>query len=850
MEKQKWGDYELLGTIGKGAQGVVYKAMQPLLARTVAIKVLPAYYAGDDSFVTRFQREAQNIARLSHPNIVQVYDMNKFEGTYYYVMEYIEGEDLGKMMKRGVQFSWEQIIDIIKQVASALEAAAEQNMVHRDIKPENIMITLKGQVKVADFGLAKITGSDANATKSGIILGTVNYMPPEQAKGGECDVRSDLYSLGVVMFRMLTGELPFNGENIHTVLYKHINEQPPNPRTINPAVPEHLSNICLKLLNKEPERRFQRPVELMHVLDAVLGASSGSLAATRTIEVGGLPAETSLRSQSISNLGPDGPTITLRPDAKGAGPQRRKAPVAIVATLGVLVLLLVVFGAERLFLGGSVTNKLFPFLAGSGTSVSPSPSPSAPKTEYIVKFAISPSEATVEVQQGPESRELLPKASADGTTTHSFAPGTYQIAAFCDGYIPSGETVFVVKPDGTVIPEEVAVSLKPTPEREAELAVSAKLKNLLGPDALLEYLPELEKQALAFPGNAVIKQGLEATQNKLKEHASSLCTQARDLMNTQAEMLENASLESLEKISLSRDEELLKESLKFWQSDEAKKTQESLGILREAISEYVSLAKLEKANEGVPAQLPDIIAKYSAFIEKYGQTLASPLVSMAAQRKVQLGGKMSNREKYEAWLLGVKNYVDEVKKAIALPDFEVAQKFLEKAKQELANQPADVKLQPDDELIKTSKALSDEVNTALPPVVAKGLRNRDKEVWPVIEQFTEAMKKRDLTVLAELLSASQEKEKYLSELKDFLAYSEISTAGVQRKPQGVCKVENDMAEYQLVWSIDLRISALGAQETAMTERVELVVKLKFVDKTWRIDSLAVTGAWSDIKENK
>ncbi len=264
----KLGEYIIEKPLGRGAIGQVYLARQESLDRLVAVKVLPRELATDANFRARFAREAKAAAALIHPNVVQIYSFGIERDVPYFAMEYVEGDDLGARLKRGEKFDLSEVVRIIKGVASALECAQEQGMIHRDIKPSNVMIGHKGAVKVMDFGLARATSVQSQLTQQGLIMGTPTYMSPEQGKGlKDIDVRADLYSLGVVLYKLLTGEVPFTADTPTAVIFRHIYEPPEPVRKINPQVPEALESIVHKLLQKNPDDRYGSPSGLIKALE-------------------------------------------------------------------------------------------------------------------------------------------------------------------------------------------------------------------------------------------------------------------------------------------------------------------------------------------------------------------------------------------------------------------------------------------------------------------------------------------------------------------------------------------------------------------------------------------------------
>lgn len=247
--------YTILERIGGGGMADVYRAHDNLLDRSVAVKVLRSQFTDDEEFVTRFRREAQAAARLSHPNIVNIYDVGRDEDIYYIVMEYISGETLKERIIREGPFPVEIAVRIALEIAEALEHAHQNNIVHCDIKPHNILTTRTGRVKVTDFGIAKAVTS-ATLTQTGTIIGSVHYFSPEQAKGTSVSDKSDIYSLGVVLYEMLTGVVPFTGDTPISIALKHLQEEPKMPREINPNIPPLLEAVVLKAMAKSPEQRF------------------------------------------------------------------------------------------------------------------------------------------------------------------------------------------------------------------------------------------------------------------------------------------------------------------------------------------------------------------------------------------------------------------------------------------------------------------------------------------------------------------------------------------------------------------------------------------------------------------
>jgi serine/threonine protein kinase len=300
------GRYEIGPLIGQGGMAQVYKGRHPALKRDVAIKMIHSHLATGEGFIERFQREAQLVAALRHPNIVQVFDLDMHEGVYFMVMEFIDGPTLAtqldSMRRQNSLLSLQQSVELMLVLCNALGYAHSQGMVHRDVKPGNVMFTSKGQPVLTDFGLAKIVGATSQ-TASGLVLGTPMYMSPEQAQGESGDARSDIYALGVMLFELATGRVPFQGDTPLSVVFKHVNEPLPSAKTVNARVPDSLEKIIIEATQKKPSYRYQACDQLA----ADLLSAQPSIG--KTHEPSEAPASTPNTPPAVSP--PAGKTVSL-----------------------------------------------------------------------------------------------------------------------------------------------------------------------------------------------------------------------------------------------------------------------------------------------------------------------------------------------------------------------------------------------------------------------------------------------------------------------------------------------------------------------------------------------------------
>ena len=259
----------------------VYKAKCHVLNRYVAVKVLRDEFTTDEEFIKRFAAEAQSAASLTHPNIVSIYDVGHEDNLYYIVMELIKGKTLKQIINEDGKLPWKWSLNIASQIASALETAHRNKIIHRDIKPHNIIITEDGIAKVTDFGIAKVV-SNSTITAFGATIGSVHYFSPEHAKGGYTDEKSDIYSLGVVMYEMLTGQVPFDADTAVSVALKHMQEEPIEPMELNPDIPKAVNDIIMKAMQKDTGLRYQSATEMLKDINMALKRPDGDFVNLRT----------------------------------------------------------------------------------------------------------------------------------------------------------------------------------------------------------------------------------------------------------------------------------------------------------------------------------------------------------------------------------------------------------------------------------------------------------------------------------------------------------------------------------------------------------------------------------------
>ena len=480
------GRYELTHLIARGGMAQVYRARDRLLDRPVALKVLFPELSVDRAFVERFRREAQAAANLSHPNIVPVFDWGEDAGTYFIVMEFIDGQPLSALLRNGGPMPPDRVADIGAHVAAALAYAHRHGVVHRDVKPGNVLITNDGQVKVTDFGIARAVNTEESLTQTGAVMGTATYFSPEQAEGVGVDSRSDIYSLGVVLFEMVAGRPPFLGETPVSVASKHVRDQPPLLRDLRPTVPPALEAVIGKAMAKTPDQRYQTSDDLRtDLLNFEQGrpVSAGDPATTRVQQavgaIGVMGAVGATQAVPMAGAAPYG--AEADPDDEARRNRTRRLVILLVALLVVLAVI-AVFLVKALSSGTDVT---VPNVAGqtaaaattqlkaAGLTVSGTTSVANAKAAGTVVRTDPPDGAKVKkgdsvalvISKGPTATVQVPNVT---TKTVTSATSALRNAGFTVTPIPVKST----KPNGTVIKQTPVGGTKAKSGSKVKLTVS------------------------------------------------------------------------------------------------------------------------------------------------------------------------------------------------------------------------------------------------------------------------------------------------------------------------------------------------------------------------------------------
>jgi tRNA A-37 threonylcarbamoyl transferase component Bud32 len=436
--------YEVDKPLGRGGMAQVFRGTDRVLGRTVAIKVLDQKHRNDAKFVTRFRREAQAAAGINHPNVVSVFDTGSEDGLHYIVMEYVDGETLDDVLAREKVLPPERVVAIAEPVARALEAAHQKGMVHRDVKPGNIMLDRSGTVKVVDFGIARAAADDT-LTQTGIVLGTAAYLSPEQAQGVAVDPRSDVYSLGCVLYEMLTGRKPFTGDSALAIAYKHVREDPTPPSQVNPDIPPELEAVVTTAMAKDPAQRFPSG-----------GAMQEALSAAAT---GEMPAMAAVGAEATEPLHGPGDTAVMTapetaPEPSPERPSRWWLPWLVIAVilLALIVLGFVAFGGEEPRRAG-----------GGGPAQTETPAETTPpETETADPVGDAYIALLAELQDGTASGEVSEDAAQDiaksaEEAVREFEKGDLEKAA--EKLVEAHVKVQTYQAEGLILSEERAVAI-------------------------------------------------------------------------------------------------------------------------------------------------------------------------------------------------------------------------------------------------------------------------------------------------------------------------------------------------------------------------------------------------------
>lgn len=490
------GKYRVIEQIGRGGMAEVYKAYQPGLDRYVAIKLMHTFLVDDKEFTSRFQREARVVANLRHPNIVQVHDFDVEHDVSYMVMEFIDGETLKdrllRMEAKGEWMSLNEAAGIVLAVGSALKYAHRQGMVHRDVKPANVMIDCEGRVILTDFGIAKILhggGGGSQLTASGAMIGTPSYMSPEQGMGQPGDARSDIYSLGVMMYQLVTGRLPYEADTPLAVVIKHIQGPLPMPRTVNPSLPESIERVILRALAKNPDDRYQNVGEMLTDLKQAMGMPLDDTATDVLRTKASHASSVAAKPGTMSTLGARATQV------QGAVAPRRNVGLTVLIVVLVIVFLVVAAGGIWLLIKASrpsvaqsqpTATRVQPALVKTAMP-SPVSAPTSTAKPSAVMVVISQDGAELRAEPGegtvlgllPKGTEMTARSrTPDSTWVKVEAPDgttgwvkteTLSLGAFSVSDIP--QMVVLIKPSATPDLAATQTACKPAAELVQDVTI-------------------------------------------------------------------------------------------------------------------------------------------------------------------------------------------------------------------------------------------------------------------------------------------------------------------------------------------------------------------------------------------
>ena len=483
--------YEVLEVIGTGGMAVVYKALDHRLNRQVAVKILKDEFSGDEEFRRRFRAEGEAVAMLSHPNIVQVYDVSSSDDANYLVMELIDGISLKQYMEVKGVLNWKETLHFAMQIAKGLEHAHSRGIVHRDIKPHNIMVLKDGSVKVMDFGIARVMSKSNTLTKE--ALGSVHYISPEQAKGGHTDNRSDIYSLAVVMYEMMTGRPPYDGESPVAVAIQHLSSIPLAPREINPDIPEQLELICMKAMNSDPNKRYASADAMIEDLEKFRRDPSVDMDYIRQ-ELTAPAADTEPTmplptAQVASAVKKHTGELRREREAEEEPPRRDKKSIAIIAGIFAAAVLLVVLLFKLILgdFGPAGSNKSYPVPDIRGKTVEEAQEMEGVKDIFLIE--VQGTRTTEEYQPG----QIVEQDPAAGRTRKSNLVIQVYVAAEPEK-VPMKDLVGMEYRQARVLLTDMGLDLKITTETLSS--------DKYGADAVIETVPAADEPLVA--GQTVI----------------------------------------------------------------------------------------------------------------------------------------------------------------------------------------------------------------------------------------------------------------------------------------------------------------------------------------------------------